>query len=392
VSPTTTTADPARERGTRRWGDIAVASLLAATLASGGTYAVVRATSPEAGSTTSATATTTGAVESAEGTQGTTVALTGEKDWAAIAEGVSPSVVSIEVAGQTGQGSGSGVVWDAEGRVVTNAHVVEGSAAVSVVLADGRRYDAEVVGSDTSSDLAVLQLETTPDGLTPIRVGDDAALAVGDPVMAVGNPLGLSGTVTTGIVSALDRPVTTTGSGTGQGGAPERVVTNAIQTSAAINPGNSGGALVNGAGELVGINSSIAALPSAGRSQAGSIGIGFAIPATKVTLIADQLIADGSAEHAFLGVALGDGEAEIDGATTSGAVVSEVEPGSPAELAALEAGDLIVAIDGEQVPSAIALVGQVRERAAGEETVLEVVRDGERVEVTATLATRPDAG
>ncbi|MFK5635017.1 MULTISPECIES: S1C family serine protease [unclassified Ornithinimicrobium] len=380
------TSTPTRERGTRRWGDIAVASLLAAALASGGTYAAVRAATPEASSSTSSS---TGSGSDA-GTQGTTVALTGEKDWAAVAEAVSPGVVSIEVAGQTGQGSGSGVVWDADGHVVTNAHVVQGGSEVSVVLADGRRYDAEVVGSDPSSDLAVLRLATTPDGLTPVAVGDDAVLAVGDPVMAVGNPLGLSGTVTTGIVSALDRPVTTTGSNGGQGSS-DRVVTNAIQTSAAINPGNSGGALVNGAGELVGINSSIAALPSASGSQAGSIGIGFAIPATKVQLIADQLIADGRAEHAFLGVALADGETEVGGATTSGALVSEVEPGSPAEVAQLQAGDLIVAIDDEQVSSALALVGQVRERASGEETVLDVVRDGQRVQVTATLATRPDS-
>src|SRR5699024_11073041 len=164
--------------------------------------------------------------------------------------------------------------WDTEGHVVTNAHVVGTAEQVQVVLSDGRRYAASVVGQDPSSDLAVLALENAPAELEPVAVGDDGALAVGDPVMAIGNPLGLSGTVTTGIVSALDRPVTTRATGTTPGGDPvaTEVVTNAIQTSAAINPGNSGGALVNAAGELVGINSSIAALPAAGASQAGSIG------------------------------------------------------------------------------------------------------------------------
>ncbi|MGC5585358.1 S1C family serine protease [Ornithinimicrobium sp. W1665] len=391
-----------RDRGGRRWGDVVAASLLSAVLASGGTYAVVQAT--DAGDPAPAPSTSADAVSAAQdptsapeedgAADGTTVSFAGDQDWAAVASSVTPGVVSIDVVGRQGQGSGSGVVWDTEGHVVTNAHVVGSAEQVQVVLSDGRRYQASVVGQDPSSDLAVLALENAPAGLEPVRVGDDGVLAVGDPVMAIGNPLGLSGTVTTGIVSALDRPVTTQATGTTPGGAPvaTEVVTNAIQTSAAINPGNSGGALVNAAGELVGINSSIAALPAAGQSQAGSIGIGFAIPATKVRVIADQLIADGTAEHAFLGVGLRDGAAEIDGAALTGAQVSQVEPGSPAAGAGIEDDDLVVAIDGEQVPSAIALVGQVRERASGEEVELDVVRDGERLQVTVTLATRPDQG
>ncbi|OLT24001.1 hypothetical protein BJF81_08955 [Ornithinimicrobium sp. CNJ-824] len=378
------------------------ASLLSAVLASVGTYAAVQGIDDDP------TATTAGAPEAGQdgapeagqdsvddgAADGTPVSFAEDQDWAAVAASVTPGVVSIDVVGRQGQGSGSGVVWDTQGHVVTNAHVVGAAEQVQVVLSDGRRYPASVVGQDPSSDLAVLALENAPADLEPVAVGDDGALAVGDPVMAIGNPLGLSGTVTTGIVSALDRPVTTRATGTTPGGDPvaTEVVTNAIQTSAAINPGNSGGALVNAAGELVGINSSIAALPAAGASQAGSIGIGFAIPAAKVQVITDQLIADGTAEHAFLGVGLRDGAAEADGAALTGAEVRQVEPGSPASEAGIQDGDLVVAIDGEQVRSAIALVGQVRERASGEQVELEVVRDGERVQVTVTLATRPDRG
>lgn len=382
-------------RAGRRWADIGIASILSALLATGGTYAVVTATDGDAGQTGSTAAQTTDAggqtsdaVEDGA-TTGTPASFTTDAEWAAVAEAVGPSVVSIEVAGFSGSGSGSGVVWDAEGHVITNAHVVEGAQEVQVVLADGRRYEATVAGSDPSSDLAVLSLADAPDDLSPIAVGDDAALRVGDPVMAVGNPLGLSGTVTTGIVSALDRPVTTEAVNA-QTGIPEAVVTNAIQTSAAINPGNSGGALVNAAGELVGINSSIASIASPGQSQAGSIGIGFAIPAGKVRLIADQLIETGRAEHAFLGVGLADGSAEVDGAVRTGALVRQVEPGSPAAGAGLQDGDLITAIDGEHVTSSLALVGQIRERGTGEEAELEYVRDGELATVSVTLDTRPD--
>lgn len=386
-----------RRRGGRRWGDLLAVSLLSAVLASTGTYLVAEggtgSTRPADPDSTTANALQTDA-PGGDPAEETPVSVTDDQDWSGVAAAVTPGVVSIDVVGRQGQGSGSGVVWDTEGHVVTNAHVVGTGGQVQVVLSDGRRYPASVVGQDPSSDLAVLALENPPADLHPVRVGDDGDLAVGDPVMAIGNPLGLSGTVTTGIVSALDRPVTTRATGSTPGGAPvaTEVVTNAIQTSAAINPGNSGGALVNAAGELVGINSSIAALPSAGQSQAGSIGIGFAIPAAKVRVIADQLIESGTAEHAFLGVGLRDGGAEVDGATMTGAEVGQVEPGSPAAEAGLRGGDLILAIDGEQVRSAIALVGQVRERASGAQVELDVVRGGERVQVPVTLATRPDRG
>lgn len=388
TSPAAAPSTP-RPRERRRYGDIAVASVLAALLASGGTFAAVELAGDD--TSTQSSSAEQGAGEQASGdARGTTVSLTGEQDWASIAEAVTPSTVSISVAGMGGEGSGSGVVWDDQGHIVTNAHVVEGAQQVQVTVPGGRSYPADVVGSDPSSDLAVLQLETVPDDLTPIAVGDDSALGVGDPVMAVGNPLGLSGTVTTGIVSALDRPVTTQGSNGNPADPNAAVYTNAIQTSAAINPGNSGGALVNAAGELVGINSSIASLSSGATGQSGSIGIGFAIPSGKVQLIADQLIETGTATHAFLGVGLDDAQAEVDGAVLTGAAVTQVETGSPADGAGLQSGDLIVGIDDEQITSATALIGQVRERGAGDEARVAYIRDGERAEVTVTLTTRPD--
>lgn len=377
-----------------------MASVLSAALASGGTYAAVNLADQAPGSSASASVDGSSHDTAAAGSAGTPAspasASTGSAtpDWAGLAARVSPSTVSIGVATQTGEGAGSGVIWDAQGHVVTNAHVVEGAQKVQVTLADGRAYDATVVGTDPSSDLAVLQISNAPAGLTPITVGDDSTLRVGAPVMAIGNPLGLSGTVTTGIVSALDRPVTTQSADAALTGQGAPVVTNAIQTSAAINPGNSGGALLDASGQLVGINSSIASLSQgvAAGGQPGSIGIGFAIPATKVQLIAGQLISTGTATHAFLGVGLADGTAEVDGATLSGAQVQQVEPGSPAATAGLRTGDVVVAIDKEPVAGATALVGQVRERASGQEATLTIVREGARQDVAITFATRPDEG
>ena len=313
---------------------------ISAALATGGTYAAVRIgdgvgdDTPAAVQQTDAPAGQSVTAEPVTDATGAT-SLVGEGDWAEVAAAVSPGVVSIAVLGQQGQGSGSGVVWDAEGHIVTNAHVVAGAELVEVTLADGRTYAGDVVGTDPASDLAVVRLQTVPDDLTPVRVGTTSDLAVGDPVMAIGNPLGLSGTVTTGIVSALDRPVTTRAAGAPPGTQVDPVVTNAIQTSAAINPGNSGGALVNAAGELIGINTAIATLSQGPSGQGGSIGIGFAIPAEAVQRVADQLITTGRASHAFLGVGLSDGRAEVDGAVLSGAQVERVEPGSPADEAEL---------------------------------------------------------
>jgi len=193
-------------------------------------------------------------------------------NWSATAAAVSPSVVAISIEGSQSSGQGSGVIFDAKGHILTNNHVVAAGgngSRLAVTLNDKRTYDATVVGTDPSTDLAVIKLTDAPDDLKAVALGDANALKVGDQVMAVGNPLGLAGTVTTGIVSALNRPVTTSDRSEDPSaqGSSEAVVTNAIQTSAAINPGNSGGALVNAGGQLVGINSSIASLGSGGASS-----------------------------------------------------------------------------------------------------------------------------
>lgn len=374
------------------WTQVTAVGLLSALLASGGTYAVIQATQDDQPIVLDAGAGTTSSSASAS-----TASYSPSTDWGGVAENVSPSVVAISVESGTGGGAGSGVVWDDSGHIVTNAHVVAGAQKVQVTLADGRSYDAEIAGTDPSTDLAVLTLTSPPEDLHPISVGDDETLSVGDPVMAIGNPLGLSGTVTTGIVSALDRPVTTEAASDGQGGVQpgamqeaEPVVTNAIQTSAAINPGNSGGALVDSNGALVGINSSIASLGSSMGGQSGNIGIGFAIPVGEVSSIAEQLIEDGTAEHAFLGVGLSDATAEQDGATLYAAGVTQVEPGSPADSAGLAEGDAITQIDGERVNGSLALVAQVRQRSAGDDVELTYLRDGEEHTLSVTLDARAD--
>lgn len=366
--------------------DLSAVALLSAVLAAGGTYAV---TNP--GQEGPVVTNANGALvadTATEGTNAVPATNANSVDWGALSDQVSPSVVSIQVLTADGGGEGSGVIWDNEGHVVTNAHVVAGGEEVRVTLADGRSYAAEVTGSDPSTDLAVLTVSEAPTDLVPIAIGDDEGLRVGNPVMAIGNPLGLPGTVTTGIISALDRPVSTAPLSAND--PSSAAVTNAIQTSAAINPGNSGGALVNAQGELVGINSAIASLPTVGGSQSGSIGIGFAIPINLTSSIVAQLIDNGVAEHAFLGVGLTEGEDGVDGATLTGAQVTQVEPGSPAEAAGLQADDVITTIDGERVPSSTALVAQVRARASGAQAEIGYLRDGVLADVTLTLDTRQD--
>ncbi|GEK22070.1 S1C family serine protease [Cellulomonas xylanilytica] len=306
-----------------------------------------------------------------------------DPNWEAVAKAVQQSVVAIQVSDGNGGGAqGSGVIIDDEGHIVTNNHVVAGADGdVQVTLTDGRLFDATVVGLDPTTDLAVIKLKDAPDDLKPSALGDSSKVIVGQPVMAVGNPLGLANTVTTGIVSAIDRPVSTAGDASN-----EATVTNAIQIDAAVNPGNSGGPLFDATGKVIGINSSIATLSS----ESGSIGLGFAIPVDLVKNIASQLVEDGTAEHAFLGVGLSDGTATADGVTRRGAVVENITEGSPAAKAKLQAKDAIVAIDGKAVGGAESLTAYVRSLASGEKSTLTVVRDGKTVEVDVTLAVRPE--
>ena len=384
---------PAPRPAKRGVGQLTAVAVLAALLASGGTAAAARYWDADTTGTAAATSTTKlGSNAVAPVKQGSASA----PDWTATASVVSPSVVSITATTGQGGGQGSGVIID-KTHVLTNNHVVAGAQQLTVTLADGRTYEAEIRGTDPSTDLAVITVKNAPSDLTPITIGDSDAIAVGDPVMAVGNPLGLAGTVTTGIVSALNRPVTTQAESDGSQGGPngqaqgsgETVVTNAIQTSAAINPGNSGGALVNASGQLVGINSAIASLGSSSGGQSGNIGIGFAIPVNEATSIAKQLIDSGTATHAYLGVTPQDGSASDGSATRAGAEVTSVGDGTPAAQAGLKVGDVIIAVNGERVESADSLVGHVREKTTGDKVTLTVLRDGTSIEVSATLAAKP---
>lgn len=308
-------------------------------------------------------------------------AVAGTPDWAEIANQVRPAVVSIQVSGSKGSGAGSGVIIDDDGRVLTNNHVISGADKVQVMLADGRIFRADVVGTDPTTDIAVVQIQDAPDDLAVGTLGNSSGVEVGDPVLAVGNPLGLDSTVTTGIISALDRPVMAS-----DAQQSTATITNAIQVDAAINPGNSGGPLFNSAGEVIGINSSIA---TTSRSS-GSVGLGFAIPIDLGKQIADQLITDGSAEHAFLGVTMTDSAATADGVTRMGAKVEQVEPGTPAEQSGIQQGDVIVGIDDYAVGSAESLTGFVRQYASGDEVTITLIRGSQEISVTATLTIRPE--
>ncbi|WP_392544352.1 trypsin-like peptidase domain-containing protein [Oryzobacter telluris] len=389
--PTGPQGSPSPRSGRRRTAELTAVAVLAALLSSGGTVAAVRLF-PE---TTSTPSTTSSSTPLGRGTDTAPVvqADASAPNWTATAAAVTPSVVSITATSQQGGAQGSGVIIDAKGHVLTNNHVVSGAQKLTVTLSDGRTFDAEVRGTDPSTDLAVITISGAPSDLEPVAIGDSDALKVGDPVMAVGNPLGLSGTVTTGIVSALNRPVRTEGESSSQDpfqqSQTEPVVTNAIQTSAAINPGNSGGALVNAAGQLVGINSSIASLGSSSSGQSGNIGIGFAIPVSEATTIARQLIDSGTATHAYLGVTPKDGSASDGSGSMAGAEVTSVGDGTPAAQAGLKVGDVITAVDGERVESADSLVGHIRERSAGAQVKLTVLRDGKSTQVTATLVAKP---
>ncbi|MBM6403244.1 trypsin-like peptidase domain-containing protein [Phycicoccus sp. CSK15P-2] len=391
---------PSSGSGRRRVAELSAVALLAAALSTGGTLAAVRLTDD---AQTPSTAQSSAQPDPGTEQQGPVAqADANAPDWTATAAAVSPSVVAIDAASNQGEAAGSGVVIDRDGHVVTNNHVVAGAQKLQVTLADGRTYAAEVQGTDPSTDLAVITIENAPQDLAPVTLGDSDALTVGEPVMAVGNPLGLAGTVTTGIVSALNRPVTTQaeqqpsspfGNGDFQQQQAEPVVTNAIQTSAAINPGNSGGALVDAEGRLVGINSSIASLGGSNGGQSGSIGIGFAIPVREVSSIADQLIKTGTAKHAYLGVTPQDGSASDGSATRAGAEITSVGEGTPAAQAGLQEGDVVVAVDGEAVDSAESLVAHIREKTVGDTVQLTVLRDGRSTELTATLEARDaDAG
>ncbi|MER6506554.1 trypsin-like peptidase domain-containing protein [Nonomuraea sp. NPDC001636] len=302
---------------------------------------------------------------------------------AEVAERVQPSVVMIQ--GQTGEGSG--VVLSEDGLILTNNHVVvgasQGGGQMTVKFSDGKTAKAKVVGTDPATDLAVIKAEDVS-GLTKATLGDSDQLKVGDDVLAIGSPLGLDGSVSRGIVSALNRTLKLGGEQRQQlppgfGGEQQQspvegtTIGDVIQTDAAINPGNSGGALVNAAGALVGINTAIA-------SDAAGGGVGFAIPVNTAKQVAEQLIKSGKVSHAFLGVSVTDATGDVPGA-----LVRQVTAESPAAKAGLQEGDLITKIGDTPVDSGDTVVGQVRGFKPGQQVKITYMRDGRSAEATVTL-------
>ncbi|WEV46684.1 trypsin-like peptidase domain-containing protein [Bifidobacterium sp. ESL0690] len=335
--------------------------------------------------TVPASSTMSGITSNKSGSGSATVKGGQAPDWAAVSSQVSNSVVSITTQVSQGIAKGSGAIIDDKGHIVTNNHVVSGGTNIQVTLSNGQMYKADVVGSDNTTDLAVIQLEGAPNGLKPVQFADSSKLAVGENVMAVGNPLGYDDTATTGIVSALNRPVSVMDDNNSE------IVTNAVQIDAAINPGNSGGPTFNVAGQVIGINSSIASASSSS-GQSGSIGIGFAIPSNLVKRVADQIVSKGSVDHAMLGVTIKSANAESDGITRGGAQITSpagggaaVVKGSPADKAGLKANDTVVAFNGQAVGSSSALLGYVRAASLGDKVKLTIVRDHKTMDVDVTL-------
>jgi S1-C subfamily serine protease len=290
-----------------------------------------------------------------------------------------PAVVSIEVRVGNSGDTGSGIVVDGgNGYIVTNNHVVSSAdgvdgAEIRAVFSDGSGSAARIVGRDPSSDVAVIKVEKP--GLVTAALGDSSKVVVGDPVVAIGSPLGLAGTVTSGIVSALNRPVRLSGEGS-----DTNAVISAIQTDAAINPGNSGGALVDATGAVIGINTAIASLGGNG-TAGGSIGLGFAIPIGNVRTIAEQLISTGHAVHASLGIST---RSVTDGAR-DGALVLNVESGSAGAGAGIREQDVIIAVDNHPVGSSEELVVAIDAHKPGDRVTIEYVRNGASTTVQATL-------
>jgi putative serine protease PepD len=298
---------------------------------------------------------------------------------AGIARRVLPSVVSIATESRTGGGTGSGFIIDSGGMILTNNHVVDEVAlnggVIRVTLNNGQNYEGTIVGRDAPYDLAVIKIAAT--NLPALQFGDSDKVAVGDPVIAIGSPLGLSGTVTLGIISAKNRAVTA-----GTGGSESSFI-NALQTDAAINPGNSGGPLVDATGAVIGVNSAIASLSSSSRSQVGSIGLGFAIPINQARRTADQLIKTGKATYPIMGLSLN--MASTGKGAQVAAMPAAILKGGPADRAGIRPGDLITGFDGKEITSADELIVAVRSREVGDTIKLTYFRNGKSTDVSLTL-------
>jgi len=294
-----------------------------------------------------------------------------------IVQNVKPSVVSIKAEGNSGSGTGSGFIYREDGYIVTNNHVAApaiNGGKLTVYLEDKTSFEAKLVGRNASYDLAVLKIDAT--GLKPVNIGDSSAINVGDLTVAFGSPLGLTGTVTSGIVSAINRPVTA-------GGADDQSFISAIQTDAAINPGNSGGPLVNGQGQVIGVNSAIATLGSG--TQSGSIGLGFAIPINQAQRVISEIIETGKSSTPIAGISI---DSTFDG---TGAKIAEVVADGPAASTDLKVGDIVTKINGEVVEDSTELIVAIRRNNPGDTIVLIVKNSaGNEREVSVVLGSREE--
>lgn len=294
-----------------------------------------------------------------------------------IVQNVKPSVVSIKAEGSSGSGTGSGFIYREDGYIVTNNHVAApaiNGGKLTVYLEDKTSFEAKLVGRNASYDLAVLKIDAT--GLKPVNIGDSNAINVGDLTVAFGSPLGLSGTVTSGIVSALNRPVTA-------GGADDQSFISAIQTDAAINPGNSGGPLVNGQGQVIGVNSAIATLGNG--TQSGSIGLGFAIPINQAQRVISEIIESGKSSTPIAGISI---DSTYEG---TGAKIAEVVADGPAASTDLKVGDIVTKINGEAVEDSTELIVAIRRNNPGDTIVLTVKNSaGNEREVSVVLGSREE--
>lgn len=302
-------------------------------------------------------------------------------DWVVLAEAVKPSTVTVRATGGEQGSQGAGFIYDDRGHVVTNAHVVSGHDSFSVQLDNGFIVEATVAGMDVPTDIAVLTMSNPPSDVKPASLGNSEEVFVGQPVAAVGNPLGLSQSMTTGIVSAIDRPVSTEKTG----GAGQKIVTNAIQVDAATNEGNSGGALFDGQGRVIGVTSALAS-DTGTEGEVKSSGIGFAIPINLVKQIADQLIEEGRAHHAWLGVNTQSVWVKAGEISQLGAQVTKVEKSSPASRAGILAKDTIIAVGDTLVISETSLMGAIHEYQPGDVVTVELVRGTQSLSLDVTLS------
>jgi putative serine protease PepD len=376
----TSTDTPKRGRRRGTWVIAACAGCAVAGGVIGGVIASA-IDSPSSSNSATASATVSGTNESAGSGQpsGAVCQVT------QVAKKVLPSVVTISAKGATTGGTGSGEVIRSDGYILTNNHVIAPAAnggALEVLFSDGKSAAATITGRDPRTDVAVIKVDET--GLPAIAVGESSTLQVGQPVVALGAPLGLSSTVTTGIVSALDRTVEVPGENSATA-----LLLGAIQTDAAINPGNSGGALVNCAGQFVGIPSAGASVPSSsGESGGGSIGLGFAIPSDLAIAEANEIISTGRVSHAYLGITAAPVTSAAAGnGSVAGLYVTVVDPTGPAHAAGLRVGDIITTIDGEPAASSGQLIALTLSKSPGDKVQLGYQRDGAKHTATVTLGT-----